>query len=188
MKKLIPIILLLVLSVQGQSLLKKKTSIGALPQAVAGGGPDVWYDTETAANGDSEDFGTSTRLNWTPVTVAQAGTATKIRVYVKTFFSADNIKAALYSNAGALLASGTGVSAASDAYVEITLGSPTAVTATTYKIAWMNESGTSTAYYKAGVGSFSFNAGSTYAGQPEATLPADSGPIARAYVVGVYVD
>lgn len=161
-------------------------------RVVPSGGPDVWYDVEVVANGDSEDGTPASWLAWSDVTVAQAGTATKIRVYVKTYFGGgSNIKAALYTSGGSLIAGANGVGAvsASDSYVEITLGTPAAVTAaTTYKIAWMPDTSNATIYRKASTGTVNLNFSATYGAQPVGTLPtADASP-SFAYVVGVYVD
>ena len=156
----------------------------------AAGGPMAWYDIETSANADTDDSGPWSRLNWSAVTVGQGGSATKIRVYIHDRTGACDVKAALYDNSGNLIsgASGTASTVGAAQYLEITLGTPATVTATTYKIAWMYSTALATAWYKAGSGSFDFNSSELYANQPVATLPSSSGPLTRGYAVSLYVE
>lgn len=152
-------------------------------------GPNVWYDVETVANADTSDFSTSAAQLWTPITPGQAGSATKARIYVDTWFGSCIIKMALYDAAGtSLLASGQVTATAGTQYWEVTFSVPVAVTATNYLLAWAEENGNLEFRYKAGAGNVKINvSGTGYAGFPPATLPAPDFDLARNYVVSLFV-
>jgi len=159
----------------------------------AGGGPDAWYDVETSANGDTLPVFSASEYSSAVVTVGQAGSATKVRLFVRNAGAVTrNLKCALYAaGGGAPLASGTAavLSTDDDVYIEVTFGSPVAVTATTYVIAFAGDSGDMGYWYKAGVGALDIYNSVGYSGFPENPLgtPAFDN-LARNACVSLYVD
>lgn len=107
---------------------------------VTSSGPNTYYDITTSHDGSV----TMSTALWGTVTVAQAGTATKIRLFINVFGGPCNVKVALYNAAGtSLLASAPAQSTTANGYNEYTFTSPVAVTATTYFIAIMADTGNS---------------------------------------------
>jgi len=153
----------------------------------AGGGPDTWYDVETSGNVDSSASIGSGSMAWATVTVGSAGNATKLRFYLGTSTAGtDSVKMALYSAGGSLLSSGTVATPNSNsAYVECTITTQ-AVTATTYNIAYISQSGNATIGYKTGTGTLNYQT-ETYASFPPPSLPSPS-TIAYNMAISVYVD
>lgn len=153
------------------------------------GGPNAWYDVETFANTDTDDFTLAAEQAWSPVTVGQAGLATKARIRVTTRFGDCIIKMALYDATGTtLLASGSLNCTAGNQYWEIPFSSPVAVSATGYLLAWAEENGNYLIRYKASSGNCKLNnSGSGYAGFPPASLPSPDFDLARGYAVSLFV-
>jgi len=160
----------------------------------AGGGPDAWYDIEVSANRDTlAAYVPASEYVSAVVTVSQAGTATKARVFSNNFGgTTQNIKMALYaSGGGAPIASGTVsiLSTDDDVYKEITFDTPVAVTATTYILAWCADSANVGWYHNAGVGATDIYTGVGYSGFPENPLDTPTFPdLSRNACVSLYVD
>lgn len=154
-----------------------------------GGGSPTWYDVETVANGNTA-AGFSSGMHWASVTPSISGNCTKIRVYIKSFGGASDVKAALYNNAGALIsgANGTASAVGADQWLEITLGTPTAVVASTaYKIGWQAQNTNVEGWNLAGSGALSFGS-QDYATFPPANTPTDLGPFTQNWCVSIYVE
>lgn len=152
-----------------------------------GDGPNVWYDVETSANGDSDAISSANSITWADVTVGASGTATKLRLYLGSFsFGASTLKMALYDSGGNILSSGSVATSGTSAYVEVTLAVSQSVTATGYKIAWENADGNCAWRYKAGTGTYHV-AVLAYASFPPATLPTPA-DFSGNFCVSVYVD
>lgn len=135
-------------------------------------GPNAWSDITTSHDGSV----TMSSALWGAVTVAQAGTATKIRLFINVFGGACNVKVALYNSAGtSLLASAPSQSTTVAGYNEYIFSSSVAVTATTYNIACMADSGNSECDRLSGQASGTTKKDNTavvYALFPPAILPA----------------
>jgi hypothetical protein len=158
----------------------------------AAGGPDVWYDAVDQASTDSGNSANTAIVLFTEVTVAQAGTCTKLRVYSGAPFSGNSgIKVALYTKTGAgtgnLLSDGT-VTVTGTGYFEVTLSAAQSVSATAYYVAWVPENVNLTWRYLSGQPDGSSYFGSeTYATFPPASLPAAT-PLTWKLAAGMYVD
>ena len=139
----------------------------AFKAKAAGGGPNSWYDISTTANTSG---GFQTVVGYETVTVAQGGTATKIRCKMTQVSGTWSVTAALYNSAGnSLLASGTNGPTSGSGYVEITFAAPVSVSATTYIIAFQCDNGGATFDYDNSTGTTSYG-GQTY-GVWAASLP-----------------
>jgi hypothetical protein len=148
----------------------------------------AWVDVNTSgatnANGNIE----SNDLHWTSITLG-GGTADKARLYIRHATNpAALVKVGLYNNAGALVASSAATAVAGLGYLEVPFSSPAAVTAGTYRLAWIGNSGPTDNQigYENGVGTLSYKVGTSYNTIP-GVLPTADGTVARKYAVGVYV-
>lgn len=104
-----------------------------------GGGPSVWYNA-----GSEPDTGYNISWNtiWSPVTVSASGTCTKLRIYCATFYSTRTARLALYTGQAGPITGATGtVSITGTGWFEATLSTPAAVTAGTYQVAAIVDSG-----------------------------------------------
>jgi len=167
----------------GQSLL---ILAGSPPAGTTPG----WQDVATTAEADTTSGISSTDISWTPLVAAQSGSATKARTYIQTRYGAADLKMGLYDNSGNLIsgADGTASSVGGAQYLEVTFGTPAAVTAsTTYKLAWQSENINLEGRYLAGSGTYSFNA-SAYGSFPVASLPTDLGPLSRKWVASLWIE
>jgi hypothetical protein len=151
---------------------------------VVADGPNTWYDVDST--GTNEKYGSASYADFDIVTVAQAGTATKARVYISSHNAPTIVKMALYSSDGStLLASGSNTTA-STGYLEITFGTPCAVTATTYRLAVQFPDGVE-GYYATNSAGAGYQAIVAYASFPAATISAAWAFEAHPRV-GIYVD
>ena len=118
---------------------------------------------------------------WTIVTVSVGGTATKVRFWTDS--AGIDVKMALYSSGGVLLANGTGTSV-SAGWTEVTLGIPVAVTATDYIVAFQSASEITSKWIAPDVSKFGITA---YADFPTATLESPNA-FGGTLGFGIYVD
>lgn len=160
---------------------------------VAASGPNAWYDVETQANTDTDASGTVDALEWAVVTVAQGGSATKARIYLRDNSGGSTIKMGIYAaGGGSVLASGTATIAdgtcCDNAYLEVTFGTPVTVTATTYLIAWIGTTGVDQLNfrYKASSGNWKSKLSYGYSSFP-GTLPSPDFNLSRGYAVSLFV-
>ncbi len=178
------------INAQSPYLMNRRTA--SRPPPAAGGGPDVWYDIETAANEDTASAFDGTLYVAATVTVAVGGTATLLRLRVSNGdLAAHNIKLALYTAAGALMSSGSvsvGVTD-DDVYKEVALAVPQAVTATDYIIAAMGDDANLFYWINDGVGALDAWLSKVYASFPYDPIGTpDFDNLARNMVASVYVD
>lgn len=157
----------------------------------ASGGPNTWYDVETFANTDQFFGSTIDALEWATVTVAQGGSATKARIYFADNGGGGNIKIGIYAaGGGSVLAYGTGNIAdgtcCDNAYLEVTFGTPVTVTATSYLIAWISDSGSLSYRYKGSSGNWKAKLSYGYSSFP-GTLPSPDFSLSRGYAVSLFV-
>ncbi len=142
----------------------------------------TWTDSIAGASTNTDDpFGVPYLQ---PIVCGTTGNCTKLRFWLRTFSFADDVKMALYNSSGVLLGEGLGVAVgtASGQWVEITLDTPVAVTAsTTYKVGYFANAVSSTkiGYSNAGAsgagsGNLDFN-GTTYAAFPVDPWGGDAG-------------
>lgn len=166
--------------------------------AGGGGGPDLWYYPGSGL-GDTSFAGGPVSSAYTPhlfaygssITVAQAGTCTKLAARViGENPTTPTIRISLYNNSNALISSGTAdevlVSPTATAgWYEVTLATPVAVTATTYKVVLSSSVSTLNIYYSATGNGFGDD--QTYATFPPATLVpvTETGTM---FAVRMYVD
>jgi hypothetical protein len=102
---------------------------GAGGGSSGGDGPNAWYINADPSAG-TDTWPGNTTSNYAIITVAVAGSATKVKWH--THSAGITCKMALYSsNLATLLGSGTGTTVA-DGWMEVTLGTPVAVTAQNY--------------------------------------------------------
>lgn len=121
---------------------------------------------------------------WDAITLP-AGTATKIRAYIRSFSLSSGLRLGLYDSGGTLLDSGTVVVTATG-YAEVTIN--TAVSATTYYVAKIPESNTDFGVgYDNSTGSADYATGQTIYTLP-GTLPSTEGPFTGTYAFGVWVE
>ena len=159
-------------------------------EAAAGGGTTpAWQDIATEAEADTTGTVGYNDAEWSSLVASQSGSSTKARIYVHFRYGACDVKMALYDSAGTtLLASGTASSVGNAQYLEVTWGTPYAVTAsTTYKLAWQAQNANLENRYLAGSGSMSYGA-NTYASFPPSALPTDVGPATRKLVVSLWIE
>lgn len=182
----------LFVSAQGFTIKNPAYVASLKASAAAADGPNVWYDVETSANTDSQAaFNTANYIAAT-VTVSVPGTATKIRLKVTNGTAGThNLKVGLYNNSGALLSCGstTVLSTDDNTYVEATLDTPTAVSATTYILSAMADDIGIDYHYKAGVGAmddWESKMFSSFCYDPIGTP--DFNDLARNLAISVYVD
>lgn len=153
----------------------------------AAGGPNTWYDSEIQANTDTSASSSTDSLEWVPVVVAQAGSATKARIYLKDNSATQGLKMGVYANAGgAVLASGSVSASVDDAYTEVTFGTPVAVSAATYLVAWIVDGGGLEFRYKASSGNWKAKLGFGYSSFP-GNLPSPDFDLSRGYAAGLFV-
>jgi len=109
-----------------------------VPRAPAAG-PNTWYDAGSAPD---TGYNIGTNTIWSNVTVAASGSCTKLRFYCYTYYSTKTVYLALYSSQTGPLTGGTAnVSVTGTGWFEATLASPVAVTAGTYQVAAVVDSG-----------------------------------------------
>jgi hypothetical protein len=183
----------LLLSAWGQfSVPSSAPMTAALLKPVATGGPDTWYDAIDQASTTQANSANNGIMLFSEVTVVQAGTCTKLRVYSGAPFSGDSgTKIALYTKTGSgtgnLLSSGT-VTVTGTGYFEVTLSAAQAVSATAYYVAWIPENVNLTWRYLDGqAADASFYATETYATFPPAAIPA-ANALPWKFAAGMYVD
>lgn len=184
MRTLISILtLLLTLSLGGDV----NVVVGQKPASV--GGPDVWYDIQDPAAANSNRTGGATKQYWDQVTIAQAGTATKLRWYCRGYFGgSETIKMALY-NGTTLMSSGSVSVTAGAQWFEVTLAVPQAVSAASYNIATSFIGGNAELGFKNDVSTYENDTeADAYTNFPPGTLPTADTSSAGALCVGVYVD
>ncbi len=160
---------------------------GAPAGGGGGGGPNTWYDI--SATSDNTETGDATFFDSEDVVFAQAGTATKARIYIGAYSSDTDVKMALYNNSNTKIAQGTATATVANnlAYLEITFASSVAVTATTYKLA-VQANGGGVAYgFLATTGSTYHYHALAYASFPEDPLTAGTLFGTRTLRMGVFV-
>jgi hypothetical protein len=150
-----------------------------------GGGPDTWYVT-TATSNSSQGIGASF-MEFDAVTIAQAGSCTKLRARLAGGLAEATVKMAIYDNGGTLKGQGSAVLAAEtpQGELEVTLDTPFNISAASYSIA-ISSSASITAYTQTGgTGNYATQA---HAGFPPGTLPAPEGNFSETLRMGAYVD
>jgi hypothetical protein len=156
--------------------------------STASAGPSVWYDTTAVNNGS---FGTGgTFSDWVEVSIAQGGSATKLR-FRCNISNNETVKVALFNSSSNLVAGVSGSIATTAAdngnLVDIT-GLSGTVTAGTYYIGLSASTGSGfrvgSQTGQAGRGNFALLA---YAAFPPATLPAPGGQEGAIMQCGVWV-
>jgi hypothetical protein len=158
--------------------------------ATGGGGGSLpaWFDIETTANENALNFTVSaTTMAWQDVTIGGTGNATKLRIYNSFNFGSYNVKVGLYDSGGNRLQTQSAVSGSTDAYIELTISSQ-AVSAGTYKLAWIFDNGNASTAINNASGTISFNNAQTYSGGLPATLPSSTSTTTGKALVGVYVE
>jgi hypothetical protein len=132
MRALITILVLLSVVLLAEGSDRRRVMLKAKVTAAAAAGPDVWYTNDVAWTADAEYVGNNNQEILNPVVIAQAGTATKLRISVKTLATnPTDIKLALYDPSKNLLTYET-YAVTSTGMKEVTLVSPQAVSAATY--------------------------------------------------------
>lgn len=148
-------------------------------------GPNAWFDINTTSN-TTAALGANTEQHEN-ISVAQGGTATKIRIYIGSFSSAGDVKAALYNGSNVLISGAPLVTVTGTGYVEFVLTTPSVITAGTYRIASINSGGSFQFAYNSTTGS-SFRYDSlTYSAFPASTLVTGSTLTTRSYRWGLFV-
>lgn len=105
---------------------------------LAAGGPNTWYNAGSTVD---TGYNISTNCIWSNITVASGGTCTKVRLYCWTYYSTTTAKVALYSGQN-LISGATGtVSITGTGWWEATLSTPAVVSAGTYQVAVVVDSG-----------------------------------------------
>lgn len=154
-------------------------------------GPNTWYDVQDCTA--NPNASTTTNLDqelWAVVTVAQAGTATKLRMRVIQAGTASAFKMALYNNSGARIADGGIQLISATGITEFTLTSAVAVTATTYQIYGVSGDAvnTQTVGIQNTTGTLNFKTtGGAYAAAPPTNLATGQSTIAWNICFGVFV-
>ena len=148
---------------------------------VSGGG--AWYDITADTSTNANDSTLASVMVWDAVTLP-TGTATKIRVYIRTYSVTGGIRLGLYNSGGTLLDSGT-VSVTGTGYFDVTISA--AVTAGSYYVAKIPQGNNDFAVgYDNSTGSADYKTGETPYTLPGA-LPTTEGPFTGAYAFGVFV-
>lgn len=142
-------------------------------RVAAASGPNTYYDVTTTTTGTATSM---TQMRWCTVTVAQAGTATKIRLYINVFGGPCNMKVALYDSTGTtLLAQANGQSTTVAGYNEYAFVTPVSVSAANYLIAAMADTSNS-GINRIGTGTRQDDTSAlVYASFPPASVPSSTG-------------
>lgn len=132
-------------------------------------GPNAWYDSTTTTT--STTYISNVQGKFTPVTVAQGGSCTKVRFYIKDKNGGTYaVKVGIYNSSRAKLTEviGTIVAGTSqNAYFEVTLGSPLTVTAADYWLGFITDTTGNWGMGKAASGTETWNNDTTYPTLPD---------------------
>lgn len=149
-----------------------------------GGGGGSWTDIIADSATNANDATAATVMVWDAITLP-AGTATKIRAYIRSYTITSGLRLGLYNSGGTLLDSGT-VSVTGTGYFEVTIN--TAVSATTYYVAKIPEGNSDFGVgYDNSTGSADYATGQTTYTLP-GTLPTTEGSFTGSYAFGVFVE
>lgn len=140
-----------------------------VPKISSAAGPNVWYNAGSTVD---TGYNISSNVVWSNVTVASGGTCTKVRIYCWTYYSTTTAYLGLYSGQ-ALISGATGtVSVTGTGWFEATLSTPATVSAGTYQVACVVDSGAVQIGGHADSGITSYLQGDTVGTWPPATLDA----------------
>ncbi len=168
----------------GSMSFRGAASAQGTPAGGGGGGPNTWYDISSTS--DTNEAGDATTFDSEDIVFAQAGTATKARIYIRGFSTNTGVKMALYNNSNTKVAQGTGT-ATGTGYLEITFDSSVAVSAATYKLAVQgNGVGISLGYLATTGSTYHYHA-LAYASFPEDPLTTGTLFGTRTLRMGVFV-
>lgn len=153
---------------------------------ISAAGPSVWYDAGTSPN---TGYNIASTTIWCPVTVSVGGTATKVRLYCYTFYSTRTAKLALYTGQAGPITGATGsVSVTGTGWFEATLSTPAVITAGTYQVAAVVDSGGVQIGGYPDTGLFAYRQSEDEAAFPPATLVTNYDAAAnQTYGLGVWV-
>lgn len=189
MKKLISILALAGIAVylaSGQFPINRSVRFALPAPAAGGGGPDTWYTNAVGSVRDGNIQGNGSSETARPVTIGQAGTATKLRIEIEAYTGNTGLKMALYTNPGKVLVTSGSTTVTGNGVVEISV-TPAEVSATTYYVAW-EAAGNGISFTTDGSTSEQMIYGTeTYANFPADPLAAAT-TFSRDYFFGVYVD
>ncbi len=140
-----------------------------LAQKISAGGPNTWYNAGSTVD---TGYNISSNVIWSNVTVGAGGSCTKVRMYCWTYYSTTTAYVGLYSSQ-ALMTGATGtVSVTGTGWFEVTLGTPQSVSAGTYQVACVVDSGACQIGGHGDSGITSYLQGDTVGSWPPATLDA----------------
>lgn len=150
----------------------------------------TWHDTIASGATNANHNGNPNRIWAQAVTVGEAGSATKLRIYIRNFSgSPEVIKMSLHDPDGFdMLGSGT-VEVSGTGYYEVTLGSPVSVTAQTYGVAFAYVGGAADVGYDDSTGTYLENTDDvTYSAFPynPYPMPPQATPTGT-FAVGIFI-
>jgi len=170
-------------SITTASTINGKTPNSALNGLTIVSGGGAWYDITPDSSTNSNDSTMSTVMVWDGITLP-TGTATQLRVYIRSYSATGGIRLGLYNSGGTLLDSST-VSVTGTGYFYVTISA--AVTSGTYYVAKIpqgnNDFGVG---YDNTTGSADYKTGETAYTLP-GSLPTTDGPFTGTYAFGVFV-
>lgn len=151
-----------------------------------------WYDATTSAAGNANLGGQIAAIRRQAVTVGGAGSATKLRAFIRTsgyFGGSEVLKMALY-NSTTLLSSGTVTANAGNQYFEITLAAPQSVVAQVYQMGFAYVGSSCEFALDNTTGTYGLNNSGTYTylGFPYSPYPGDTSTPTGTMCMGVFVD
>jgi hypothetical protein len=154
------------------------------PRVPAAGGSPAWTDTIASGSTDTNVLVPTSGEHWTDITLP-TGTASKLRMYIRSYGYTGTLKMGLHDNSGNLLQSGT-VSVTTTGYFEITITNQS-VTSGNYKVSWVTDSGGSAyAGYQNSVGLTYWASGGS-SNTLFDPLPTPGGTDTRTVAIGVYI-